>query len=40
MLLLIVGVYKDIINEHHYEFVNLVHEYLVHQVHELSGRIR
>jgi hypothetical protein len=36
MLLLILGIYKDIINEHHYELVEVVHEHIVHQVHEIS----
>jgi hypothetical protein len=30
MLLLILGIYKDIINEQHYELVELVHEHTVH----------
>jgi hypothetical protein len=36
MFLLILGIYKNIINEHHYELVELVHEHTVHQVHEVS----
>jgi hypothetical protein len=40
MLLLILGVYEDIINEHYYELVEIVHEHTVHQVHEISWRIR
>jgi hypothetical protein len=30
------GIDKDVINEHHYELVQLVHEYLLHHVHEIS----
>ena len=40
MLLLILGIYKNIINEHHYELVEVVHEHTVHQVHEVGWRIR
>jgi hypothetical protein len=40
MLLLILGIYKNIINEHHYELVEVVHEHTVHQVHEVSWHIR
>jgi hypothetical protein len=40
MLLLILGIYEDIINKHHYEFVEIVHEHSIHQVHEESWRIR
>jgi hypothetical protein len=39
MLLLILGIYEDIINEHHYKLVKVVHEHTVHQVHEESWRI-
>jgi hypothetical protein len=39
MLLLILIIYKNIINEHHYELVEVVHEHTVHQVHEVSWRI-
>jgi hypothetical protein len=38
-LLLILGIYKNIINEHHYELVEIVHEHTVHQVHEIGWRI-
>jgi hypothetical protein len=34
--LLILGIYENIIDEHHYEFVKIVHEYTIHQVHEES----
>jgi hypothetical protein len=40
MLLLILGIYKNIINEHHYELVEVVHEHIVHQLHEISRRVR
>jgi hypothetical protein len=40
MLLLILGIYKTIINEHHYELVEVVHEHTVHQEHEVSWHIR
>jgi hypothetical protein len=40
MLLLILGIYKNIINEHHYELVEVVHEHTVHQVHEVSWCVR
>jgi hypothetical protein len=40
MLLLILGIYENIIDEHHYEFVKVVHEHTIHQVHEESWRIR
>ena len=40
MLLLILGIYEDIINEHHYELVKVVHEHTVHWVHEVSWCIR
>jgi hypothetical protein len=40
MLLLILGIYKDIINEHHYKLVEVVHEHTAHQVHEISWCIR
>jgi hypothetical protein len=36
MLLLVLGIYEDIINEHHYKFVEVVHEHTTHQVHEIS----
>jgi hypothetical protein len=39
MLLLILGVYDEIINEHYYKLVEIVHEHIVHQVHEISWRI-
>jgi hypothetical protein len=40
MLFLILRIHEDIIDEHHYEFVKIVHEYTIHQVHEESWRIR
>jgi hypothetical protein len=40
MLLLILGIYEDIINEHYYELVEVVHENTIHQVHKESWRIR
>jgi hypothetical protein len=40
MLLLVLGIYEDIINEHYYELVEVVHEYTIHQVHEESWCIR
>jgi hypothetical protein len=39
MFLLILGIYKNIIYEHYYELVEVVHEHTVHQVHEVSWRI-
>jgi hypothetical protein len=39
MLLFILGVYKDIIIEHHYELVEVVHEHTMPQVHEVSWLI-
>jgi hypothetical protein len=30
---------KDVINEHHYELVQFIHEYLIHHVHEISQDI-
>jgi hypothetical protein len=40
MLFLILKIYEDIIDEHHYKLVEVVHEYTIHQVHEESWRIR
>jgi hypothetical protein len=40
MFLFILGIYKNIINEHYYELVEVIHEHTVHQVHEVSWRIR
>jgi hypothetical protein len=40
MLLLILGIYKNVINEHYYKLVEVVHEHAVHQIHEVSQRIR
>jgi hypothetical protein len=40
MLLLILGIYEDIINELHYELAEIVHEHIIHQVHEESRPIR
>jgi hypothetical protein len=40
MLLLILGIYKNVINEHYNELVKVVHEHAVHQVHEVRWRIR
>jgi hypothetical protein len=39
MLLLILGIYEDIINEHYYELDKVIHEHTVHQVHEESWHI-
>jgi hypothetical protein len=30
MLILILGIYEDIINEHYYELVEVVHEHTIH----------
>jgi hypothetical protein len=30
---------KDVINEHYYELVQLIHKYLIHHVHEISRGI-
>jgi hypothetical protein len=40
VLLLFLGIYEDIIDEHHYELVQIIHEHAVHQVHEESRCIR
>ena len=40
MLLLILGIYKNIIYEHQYKLVEVVHEHTVHQVHEVSWCVR
>jgi hypothetical protein len=34
MLFLILRIYENIIDEHHYELVEVVHEHTIHQVHE------
>jgi hypothetical protein len=39
MLLLIFGVDENIINEDHYEFVELRHKHGVHEVHEVGWGI-
>jgi hypothetical protein len=31
--------YKDIINEDHYELIQIFHEHLIHEVHEVGGCI-
>jgi hypothetical protein len=36
VLLHILIIYEDIIDEHHCEFVKIVHEHTIHQVHEES----
>jgi hypothetical protein len=40
MLLLTLGIYEDIIDEHHHKLVEVVHEHTIHQVHEERWRIR
>jgi hypothetical protein len=40
MLFLIFGIDKDIIDEDHYEFVELCHKHRVHEVHEVGWGIR
>ena len=35
MVLLILGINKDVINENHDELVKLRHEYRVHEIHEI-----
>jgi hypothetical protein len=40
MLFLILQTYENVINEHHYELVEIVHEHTFHQVHKESWRIR
>jgi hypothetical protein len=40
MLLLILRIYEDIINEHHYQLVDVFHERAIHQVNEESWHIR
>ena len=39
MLLLILGVQQNIIDEHHYELVKILHKHRVHQVHEVAGAL-
>jgi hypothetical protein len=39
MLLLVFGIDKDIIDEDHYEFVELRHKHRVHEVHEVGWGI-
>jgi hypothetical protein len=36
MLCFILGINEVIINEYHYELVQLIHEYGVHKVHEIG----
>jgi hypothetical protein len=40
VLFLILRIHEDIIDEHHYKLVKIVHEHIIHQVHEESSRIR
>jgi hypothetical protein len=40
MFFLIFGIDEDIIDEDHYEFVELRHKYRVHEVHEVGWGIR
>jgi hypothetical protein len=39
VLFLILRIYKDIIDKHHYKLVQIVHEHVVHLVHEESWSI-
>jgi hypothetical protein len=39
VLFLILRIYEDIIDEHHYKLIQIVHEHTIHQVHEESWRI-
>jgi hypothetical protein len=36
MLCFILGINEDVINEYHYELVQLIHEDRVHKVHEIG----
>src|SRR3989337_1313616 len=36
VLLFILGVYQDVVNEHHYKLVQKVQEHFVHHTHEIS----
>jgi hypothetical protein len=40
MLCFRLGIYQDIINEYHHKGVQIIHENLVHQMHEESRSIR
>jgi hypothetical protein len=39
MFFLVLQIDQDVINEDHDKLVQLCHEYIVHQVHEVSGGI-
>src|ERR1041385_5780722 len=39
MLFFRLGIYQDIMNEHHHKLVEVLHENLVHEVHEISRGI-
>jgi hypothetical protein len=39
MLFFGLGVYQDVIDEHHYKLVEDLHEYLIHEVHEIGRGI-
>jgi hypothetical protein len=36
MLFLGLGMDQDVINEHHHKFVKELHEYLIHEIHEIG----
>jgi hypothetical protein len=40
VLFLILRIHNDIIDKHHYELVQVVHEHAIHQVHEERWCIR
>jgi hypothetical protein len=35
MLFLGLGIDQDVVNEHHHKFVKELHEYLIHEIHEI-----
>jgi hypothetical protein len=39
MLFFILGVDQNVIYEHHYELIQILHEHFVHQVHEIGWSI-
>jgi hypothetical protein len=40
MLFFILTIYENIVDEHHSELVEVVHEHTIHQLHEESWHIR
>jgi hypothetical protein len=39
MLFLGLGIYQDVVNEHHHKLVKELHEYLIHDIHEIGRGI-